>query len=821
MSSFNILSAKFLRPRSSGFFLLSLLFFVALAPILFLSPQNVYAVDVTLAWDPNSEEDLAGYRVFCRAEGQSYDYSSPVWEGTDTSCTIDETIYELDDSITYYFVVRAFDTSGNESGDSNEVCYQPNVPPVLNPIGAKSVDEGSLLEFTITASDPDGDTLTYSASNLPTGASFDPATQTFSWTPGYGDTGNCDILFTVTDNGTPPESDSETVTITVGDVNRPPVLNTIGAKSVDEGSLLEFTITASDPDGDTLTYSASNLPTGASFDPATQTFSWTPGYGDTGNCDILFTVTDNGTPPESDSETVTITVGDVNRPPVLNTIGAKSVDEGSLLEFTITASDPDGDTLTYSASNLPTGASFDPATQTFSWTPGYGDTGNHDVLFAITDDSTPPLSDSETVTITVVPESNLAPLDPVITSPYYGQMECDLLLLITTEPFSDPDGDLHSQSQWQVSEQDDFEDSLILDVTGTEHLTELPVPHTLLKPDTTYCVRVRFYDVYLEPSDWSDVISDAIKFTTASYNNDVDPHGVPGVPDDQEVDNSVDLNGDEIPDNNQPELIKCIQSVVYNATIGVCKASDSITAIEALETIDPATISDNTNRPTNLTFGLFSYRLSVNEPGATATVRIYFSKDISKAGTFYKYDTINGWQNYSERATINTDGRSVTVELKDGGYGDSDGVANGFIVDPGGLAEASSTDVETSSTSGGDVGSHDGGCFIATAAFGSCAEPHVKLLRDFRDQRLLTNMPGRWFVRMYYRYSPFWADLINIHTWCKPIIRLALMPLVGISYVLIKASVATRILAGLMLALFALGWFLRMPGRPLTGGEQA
>ncbi len=635
MSSFNILSAKFLRPRSSGFFLLSLLFFVALAPILFLFPQNVYAVDVTLAWDANSEEDLAGYRVFCREDGQSYNYNDPDWEGTDTSCTIDETIYELDDSITYYFVVRAFDTSGNESGDSNEVCYQPNVPPVLNPIGAKSVDEDSLLEFTITASDPDGDALTYSASNLPTDAGFDPATQTFSWTPGYGDT------------------------------------------------------------------------------------------------------------------------------------------------------------------------------------------GNHDVLFAITDDGTPPLSDSETVTITVVPDSNLAPPDPVITSPYYGEIECDLLLLITTEPFSDPDGDHHSQSQWQISKQEDFKDAPILDVTGTEHLTELPVPHTLLKPDTTYYVRVRFYDVYLEPSDWSDVISDAIKFTTASYNNDVDPHGVPGVPDDQEVDNSVDLNGDEIPDNNQPELIKCIQSVVYNATIGVCKASDSITAIEALETIDPATISDNTNRPSNLSFGLFSYRLSVNEPGATATVRIYFSKDISKAGTFYKYDTINGWQNYSEHATINTDGRSVTVELKDGGYGDSDGVANGFIVDPGGLAEAGSTDVETSSTSGGDVGSHDGGCFIATAAFGSYAEPHVRLLRDFRDQCLLTNMSGTWFVRMYYRYGPFWADLINTHAWSKPIVRLALMPLVGISYVLIKASVATRILAGLMLALFALGWFLRMPGRPVTGGEQA
>jgi len=56
---------------------------------------------------------------------------------------------------------------------------------VLDSIGAKSVDEGELLEFTITATDPDGNDLTYSASNVPAGAGFDPITQTFTWTPGF------------------------------------------------------------------------------------------------------------------------------------------------------------------------------------------------------------------------------------------------------------------------------------------------------------------------------------------------------------------------------------------------------------------------------------------------------------------------------------------------------------------------------------------------------------------------------------------------------------------------------------------------------------
>jgi hypothetical protein len=97
--------------------------------------------------------------------------------------------------------------------------------------------------------------------------------------------------------------------------------------------------------------------------------------------------------------------------------------------------------------------------------------------------------------------------------------------------------------------------------------------------------------------------------------------------------------------------------------------------------------------------------------------------------------------------------------------------------------------------------SSSGGCFIATAAFGSYAEPHVQLLRDFRDQCLLTNTPGRWFVKMYYRYSPFWADLINIHTWSKPIVRLALMPLVGIGCIMVKTSVESTLMAAVFLFL--------------------
>ena len=93
------------------------IYFVPLIFILLLSTQNVYSLDVTLTWNPNSEENLAGYRIFYRENDQSYDYEVPAWEGSDTTCTI----YNLDDNAPYHFVARAFDTEGSESGDSDEL----------------------------------------------------------------------------------------------------------------------------------------------------------------------------------------------------------------------------------------------------------------------------------------------------------------------------------------------------------------------------------------------------------------------------------------------------------------------------------------------------------------------------------------------------------------------------------------------------------------------------------------------------------------------------------------------------------------------------
>ena len=201
------------------------------------------------------------------------------------------------------------------------------------------------------------------------------------------------------------------------------------------------------------------------------------------------------------------------------------------------------------------------------------------------------------------------------------------------------------------------------------------------------------------------------------------------------------------------------------------KISASIDAIEVLEPVNPSAILDKTQRPQTFLFGLASYRLRLNQVGATVLVRVYYSEDISEATRYYLYDTVNGWQDYTQYTTFNSDGRSVTVELQDGGHGDSDGVANGIIVDPGGLAGAAS---------GGLDSGAGGGCFIATATFGSYVEPHVKLQAE--------------------KYS-------EEHDWLQPIVRILLMPLVGVSYILVRTSLVITILVGFLLIISLISFY--------------
>lgn len=248
-----------------------------------------------------------------------------------------------------------------------------NSAPLLNPVNDPTLAEGQLFQLTVSGTDPDGDSLTYAADNLPAGAAF--SGQTLRWTPGYDQAGTYEISLSVSDG---VAAAVQTVTLTVLDTNRAPVLSAIGNHTVAEGNTLSFDLAATDPDNDALTLTCGPLPAGAAFSGSR--FTWTPGYTQAGTYTLTAAVSDGSL---TDTETVTLTVTNTNRAPVLTPIADQTVTAGQLLTIAIACSDPDGDTVTLTGQNLPGGAVV--ANGRFTWTPAADQAGTWTVTIVAND----------------------------------------------------------------------------------------------------------------------------------------------------------------------------------------------------------------------------------------------------------------------------------------------------------------------------------------------------------------------------------------------------------------------------------------------------
>ncbi|UJR55932.1 putative Ig domain-containing protein [Dickeya zeae] len=342
------------------------------------------------------------------ANGETATLSFRAWDNTSGSATAGSSKGLADTSTTGGS--SAFST--NSAQASLVVTSVNDAPTVGSPVSIQSATKDTAFSFTVpggTFVDVDsGDTLTLGAtqsdgSALPTWLSFNPATRTFSGTPGHSDVGNLTIRITATDGSN--ASVSTTFGLTVNNSNLPPVVsNPVTDQSIAQNGSFNFTVpggTFTDPDtGDTLTLSAtqadgSALPGWLSFNPTTRTFSGTPGNSDVGNLTIRVTATDGSN--ASVSTTFGLVVTNVNDAPVVSgSLGGQTAAQNGGFSFTVPAgvfTDPDtGDSLTLSAtqadgSALPGWLSFNPATRTFSGTPGNGDVGNLTIRVTATDGS--------------------------------------------------------------------------------------------------------------------------------------------------------------------------------------------------------------------------------------------------------------------------------------------------------------------------------------------------------------------------------------------------------------------------------------------------
>ena len=281
-----------------------------------------------------------------------------------------------------------------------------NRPPVISGTPGSTATVGQAYGFTPTASDPDGQSLSFSIANKPAWAAFNAATGRLSGTPAAADAGSyAGIVITASDGTLSASLASFTITVEAG--NGAPVIGGTPGPTVTAGQAYSFVPAASDPDGQTLTFSITSRPAWAIFDPATGRLFGTPAAADIGVYPgIVITVSDGSL--TASLPAFAITVQAANRSPVISGTPAASVTVGQTYDFTPTASDPDGQSLTFSIANKPAWAAFNAATGRLSGTPVAADVGSNPGIVITVSDGT--LSVSLASFSIVVQAANRAPV---------------------------------------------------------------------------------------------------------------------------------------------------------------------------------------------------------------------------------------------------------------------------------------------------------------------------------------------------------------------------------------------------------------------------
>ncbi len=273
---------------------------------------------------------------------------------------------------------------------------------------------GGTFTYTVPeVADPDGDSLTYEAflgawNKLPRWIKFDSGTRTFTFKPRNAHIGEMKIRVSVSD-GSVVSYDDFTLEVTAAPPNRPPTAPSLAGQTATEDTSFSYTVPAfTDPDGDTLTYTADqsnddSLPSWLGFNTGTRALSGTPEEANTPATLTIRVTASDGT--LSSSATFTLTVEEVNDAPTAPSIPAQTANEGQPFSYqTPSFVDPEGDSVTYTATlddggELPAWLAFDPESHTFSGTPGDADTPATLTVRITASDGT--LSSAATLALTV------------------------------------------------------------------------------------------------------------------------------------------------------------------------------------------------------------------------------------------------------------------------------------------------------------------------------------------------------------------------------------------------------------------------------------
>jgi hypothetical protein len=389
---------------------------------------------------------------------------------------------------------NTLDGDGNGTGGDDfvrnfSVTGTVNQPPSANP-QTVSTPEDTGLAITLTASDPDGDPLTYAIATGPTHGVLSGSPPAVTYTPAADYFGPDSFTFTASDGSL--TSLPAMVTIDVLPVNDPPTADDQSVTTA-EDTAVAITLTGGDVDGDPLTFVIGTVPVHGGLTGTPPNVTYTPDADYHGPDGFSFTTTDGSL--TSATATVSITVDPINDTPLAVDDGA-TTDEDVAVTIDVLINDQLGDPPT-SITSITQGANgavaIDPGATTVTYTPNPDFNGPDSFTYTITD------VDLETSTATVTVTVNPAP-DPVLTMGDASLSEPDAgtATLTATISVSDPgptditvgvateDGTATAGDDYVASS-----GTVVIPAHATSHDVTLEVIGDLIdEPDETFSVRL-------------------------------------------------------------------------------------------------------------------------------------------------------------------------------------------------------------------------------------------------------------------------------------------------------------------------------------------
>lgn len=345
---------------------------IGLGPQITVDDTTIRSRDaaIDLKWTPLS--GAVSYNIYRRSATGSY----ALHRAAVTTANGSFADTGLTNNSVYWYNVRWLNAQGVESPLGTEGSAMPiprtqrnDTAPTILSTPSTRARTGQQWRYLPNVSDPDaGDTKLFALVTAPTGLSINAATGEMLFTPGSNQAGLHRVLWSVTDSRSRVTSQGFNLFVETQVLNSPPVITSSAITSGNVGRSYSYALRATDPDaGDLLTYSLDAGPSGLTIHPSTGLLSWIPSAAQLGAHNVTARVRDLAGLFALQSFTIQVT--NTNRQPIITSSAPTSVLVNNTYSYSPTASDPDGDPLSWAIVSGPSTATIQTASGLLLFTP--------------------------------------------------------------------------------------------------------------------------------------------------------------------------------------------------------------------------------------------------------------------------------------------------------------------------------------------------------------------------------------------------------------------------------------------------------------------